>query len=130
MLKIVFAVLILAMLAGCGGSQQEKKFDTAAPEALPASVSGEILFKRNCSQCHLPTKDFIGPSLAGVEGRWKSQELLYKFIKNSQEVIKTDPYAKELFIKWKELPMLPYPNLTNADIDAILAYSNEASMTK
>ncbi len=72
-------------------------------------------------------KDFIGPALAGVENRWKSKALLYAFIKNSEEVIRRDTYAKELFEKWKQSPMLPFPNLTDADIDAILSYVNASS---
>ncbi len=129
MLRFVFAAAIISTMLACGSSQQEKKITTGTA-AEPEAVSGEILFKRNCAQCHLPNKDFIGPALAGVESRWKSKDLLYKFIRNSQEVIKTDPYAKELFIKWKELPMLPYPQLTDAEIESILAYSNEAPATK
>lgn len=129
MLKFFTGAVLLAAIISCSNSSQEKSSDTT-PASVPESVSGEMLFKRNCAQCHLPNKDFIGPALAGVESRWKSKDLLYKFIRNSQEVIKTDPYAKELFIKWKELPMLPYPQLTNEDIDAILAYSNETAATK
>jgi cytochrome c551/c552 len=129
MLRFLFAAALFSAMLACGSSQQEKKFATE-PSSDAESVSGEVLFKRNCSQCHLPNKDFIGPALAGVESRWKSKDLLYKFIRNSQEVIQTDPYAKELFIKWKELPMLPNPNLTDAAIYAILTFINEGSATR
>ena len=130
MLRIVFVLSALLLMAGCNEAPQERKFDAPEVETVTESVSGEMLFKRNCAQCHLPNKDFMGPALAGVEARWKSKELLYKFIRNSEEVIKTDAYAKELFIKWKELPMLPYPQLTDEEIDAILVYSNQPVVSK
>ena len=79
-------------------------------------------------QCHLPNKDFAGPALAGVEKRWKDKQLLYAYIRNSQEVIAKDKYAAELFKKWNEAVMLPFPDLTNAEIDAILEYCNQVGI--
>ena len=122
MIRIFFTLSILFVLAGCN-DQKEKKDSNA----VAAETTGEQLFRTNCSQCHLPAKDFVGPALAGVEGRWKSKELLYEYVKNSQAVIAKDDYAKALFIKWKQSPMLPFPQLTKADIDKILAYVNDAA---
>ncbi len=130
MIRILFTCLLFAVFTGCGSDTEKKPTETVVANEAPAAVTGQVLFKRNCAQCHMPDKDFIGPSLVGVEARWKSKDLLYKFIKNSEEVIKTDPYAKELFIKWKEVPMLPNPQLTDADIDAILSYTNGSAATK
>jgi uncharacterized protein (DUF433 family) len=48
--------------------------------------------------------------------------LLYAFIKNSQEVISRNAYAKKLFEEYKQSPMLPYPQLNDEDIEAILKY--------
>ncbi len=76
-------------------------------------------------QCHMPAKDFAAPGLAGVEKRWKNKELLYEFVKNSQSVIQKDKYAKDLFDKWKEAPMNPFPYLSNEEIDAIFEYCNQ-----
>ena len=105
----------------------EKKQSTTNNNITPAQAQleqGEHLFKINCIQCHMPAKDFAAPALAGVEERWKNKSLLYEFVKNSQEVIKKDDYAAALFQKWKQAPMLPFPQLSNADIDAIFAYCN------
>ena len=52
------------------------------------------------------------------------EHLLYEFIKNPQEVIVKDTYAKELFAKWKQAYMQPFPNLSNEEIDSILDYCN------
>lgn len=83
------------------------------------------IFKASCSQCHKPDEDMIGPALKGAKSRWKDPNLLYAFVKNPQDVISKDAYAKELFEKWKSYPMQPFPDLTNEEIDAILEYCND-----
>lgn len=125
-LKHVFCYAAVLLVISCA-SEQKKAETIIAP---PSAINGHALFTFNCSQCHLPHKDFIGPSLAGVEARWKSKELLYDFIRNSAAVIEKDDYAKALFIKWKQAPMLPYPHLNDKEIDAILEYCNNAAAPK
>lgn len=129
-MKIVLSIALIWLLASCGSSTSENNSLTAGTTEKETTLSGEQLFKINCSQCHMPDKDFIAPSMAGVESRWKNKALLYAFVKNSQEVIQRDPYAKELFIKWKQTPMLPFPQLTDENIDAIFAYCNEVAAAK
>ena len=81
---------------------------------------------------HLPltvsllAKDFAAPALAGAEKRWENKALLYDFVRNSAAVIEKNKYAADLFEKWKQAPMLPFPQLSNEDIDAILEYCNQA----
>ncbi len=84
---------------------------------------GEKLFKANCSACHLVTeKKLIGPGLKGAEERWESKELLYKWIKNSQEVIASgDAYANAIFEEYGK-SVMPAQPVSDEDIDAILAY--------
>lgn len=91
---------------------------------MPASeiANGEALFKANCASCHKPVEPYVGPALKGVANRWPSKALLYEFVRNSQEVISRNDYAKKLYMEYKESPMLPFPQLTDADIDAILKY--------
>ena len=119
MMKYFFVFFSFLLVVGCNNQKETNTVSTESSVDMP----GEQLFRTNCSQCHLPNKDFVGPALAGVESRWKSKELLYEYIKNSQAVIAKDEYAKALFIKWKQTPMLPFPQLSDADIDAILSYS-------
>lgn len=78
----------------------------------------------------MPDKDFAAPALAGVEKRWADKQLLYAFVKNSQDVIKKDKYAADLFEKWKQAPMLPFTDLTNAEIDAIFEYCNQVAASR
>jgi mono/diheme cytochrome c family protein len=88
------------------------------------AADGEKLFKQNCSSCHAITnKKVVGPGLEGVEGRWPDKTMLYKWIKNSQEVIKSGyPYAVKIYEENGKAQMTAFPSLADADIDAILGY--------
>lgn len=86
--------------------------------------NGKTLFKKECAKCHYITdKKFIGPGLAGVEGRWSSKDNLYAWIKNSSAFLKTgDKYANDLFTAFGGSVMPAFPQLDNQAIDDILAY--------
>ena len=85
--------------------------------------SGQALFSANCASCHAAHKDLTGPALAGVEERWGDKKRLYAWIRNNQAFLKTgDKYANELYLKWNKTQMNLFPNLTDPQIDAILAY--------
>lgn len=84
---------------------------------------GKALFSANCASCHAVNKKLTGPALAGVEDRWPDRENLYSWIKNSAAFLKTgDPYATNLYNEYNKVAMNNFPGLSNADIDAILAY--------
>jgi cytochrome c551/c552 len=72
-------------------------------------------------------KDMTGPALKGVEDRWPDKEKLYAFIRNSEEVIRNDKYARELWLQWNQTAMLPHPDLKDEDINAILGYIKATS---
>ena len=123
-------VLVFLSTISCGqNKEQEITTNTVPPAGTAAkgseSPDGKQLFQINCAQCHQKNQDFTGPALRGVSDRWKDKSLLYSFIRNSQEVIAKDAYAKQLFVTWKQTYMQPFPNLKDADIDALLAYCNE-----
>jgi mono/diheme cytochrome c family protein len=85
--------------------------------------NGQALFSANCASCHAVHKDLTGPALVGVEDRWGDNKKLHAWIKNSPAFLKTgDKYANELYQKWNKVAMTPFPNLSDAEIDAILAY--------
>lgn len=85
--------------------------------------NGQALFSTNCASCHAVHKDLTGPALAGVEERWGDKARLYSWIRNNQAFLKTgDKYANELYIKYNKTAMNLFPNLTDPEIDAILAY--------
>lgn len=124
-MKIVIACLLVVLLVAFGCNNNPEPKATMPEQTNTAAIDGEQLFKVKCAQCHMPAKDFAAPALAGVESRWPDKSLLYAFVKNSNEVIQTNDYAARLFAKWNQSPMLPFPQLTNEDIDAILTYCND-----
>ncbi|MDB5201892.1 MAG: c-type cytochrome [Ferruginibacter sp.] len=122
-LSTIFVFIVASILYSCQGQQSS---GDGVPVATSAEEkpSGAQLFNINCAQCHKRNEDFTGPALKGVEARWKDKATLYAFIKNSQEVIAKDAYAKGLFDKWKQTYMQPFPQLTDDDIASILTYVN------
>ncbi|MEP7267911.1 MAG: c-type cytochrome [Saprospiraceae bacterium] len=88
---------------------------------------GKVLFANNCAACHakdMKTKA-TGPALAGAEERWGSDEDMYAWIRNSQAVIaKGQPHAVELWKTWGPTVMTAFPNLTDGQIQSLLAYVN------
>ncbi len=114
-------ILICALfLAGCAQAKEEKP----AQATVAVTPDAAELFRVNCSQCHRPNKDLVAPALKNVRERWSDQEKLYRFIRNSQEVIKEDKYARDLFKKWNNAYMQPFPGLTDDEIKSILDYAD------
>jgi len=89
------------------------------------AIDGESVFKANCAACHKIDKDLVGPALRGAVSRWEensSKENLYKWVKNSSELIdEGDAYAKKLLSKWNNMPM-PSQAVSNEEIDALFDY--------
>ena len=119
-MKINFLFLLL-IIAGCNNAS-EKTEEEKRESAVAVNTNGETLFKANCASCHKPNEKYVGPALQGAASRWESRELLYAFVRNSQEVISRNAYAKKLYDEYNQSPMLPYPNLTDNDIKDILSY--------
>jgi mono/diheme cytochrome c family protein len=97
-------------------------FSAAIGNQLNAQ-DGKALFSANCASCHAVNKKLTGPALAGVEDRWPDKKNLYAWVKNSAAFLKTgDPYATNLYNEYNKVAMNNFPGLSDADIDAILAY--------
>ena len=97
-------------------------FSAALGNQLNAQ-DGKALFSANCASCHAVNKKLTGPALAGVEDRWPDKKNLYAWIKNSAAFLKTgDAYANNLYNEYNKVAMNSFPGLSEADIDAILAY--------
>ncbi len=85
---------------------------------------GQVLFKANCSSCHKLFKRSTGPELLGISEKYE-REWLYSWIKNSQELISSgDVQAMRIYNEYKQTNMNSFPQLSNEDIDDILAYTN------
>ncbi len=87
---------------------------------------GKALFSQNCAACHAIDKKLTGPALLGVQDRWTDQKKLYSWIRNNQAFLKTgDAYANNLYNEYNKTAMNLFPNLTDAEIGAILKYIKE-----
>lgn len=92
---------------------------------------GKALFQQKCASCHAVDKNLTGPALKGVEDRWPNKADLYRWIRNSAALIKEGhPRAVEVFNQYNKIQMTAFPELKDADIDAILAYINTAATAK
>ncbi|MDM1522288.1 c-type cytochrome [Empedobacter sp. 225-1] len=90
---------------------------------------GYELFEANCTACHQIDGDLIGPELRDVEKRVQEQaglgkEWLHAWIKDNKALRESgDAYANKIYADYNNTEMLAFPNLSDGDIDNILAYT-------
>ncbi|SFZ90741.1 Cytochrome c7 [Flaviramulus basaltis] len=105
----------------------------SAQEGDPAK--GKSLFNANCAACHKLDKKMTGPALRNVETRLSEsegldREWIYAWVHNSSGIIKSgDAYANKVYNEYGGAAMTAFPQLSNEDIDNILAYTAEAAST-
>ncbi|MBT1707994.1 cytochrome c [Fulvivirgaceae bacterium PWU5] len=121
---VLVAILTCVLSAGYGF--------TSLPQGDSTQIlqHGEQLFRRHCSACHSVHREVVGPMLASVT-RKRSQEWLVRFIKNSEEVIKSgDPYARHMMDAFNNQVMPTFPMLSQQDIQSILVYIERESLVQ
>jgi mono/diheme cytochrome c family protein len=100
----------------------------AAPAATTGGgdpVKGKELFNANCAACHKLDAKSTGPALRGVASK-HDMAWIYKWVRNSSEMIKSgDAVAVKLFEENNKAVMTPFPQLSDGDIDNIIAYTSE-----
>ncbi len=121
-IKTIFAIIIGGFFSANPITENNKTISAETIDSKTLQPDGKQLFLLQCASCHHATRDLIGPSIYAVRSRWTNKNLLYQYIRNSNEVIKKDAYAKKLFIKWNKTVMTPFPKITNAEIELILNY--------
>lgn len=95
------------------------------------AAKGKSLFNANCGACHKLDKKMTGPALRNVEQRLSDEQGLDKawlvsWIRNSSALIKSgDAYANKVYKEYNGTAMTAFPQLSDADIDDILAYTAE-----
>jgi cytochrome c553 len=88
-----------------------------------AAQDGSQLFSTYCSSCHNPFKVVQGPALKGVEERVTDHALLVSWIKNNAAVLASgNQYFTDLKKQFNGVTMSTFPNLSTADVEAILKY--------
>ncbi len=101
----------------------------SAQEGDPAK--GKSLFNANCAACHQLDKKMTGPALRNVEARLADEQGLdrawiYDWVHNSAGVIKSgDAYGNKVYNEYGGAAMTAFPQLSEKDIDDILAYTAE-----
>lgn len=85
-------------------------------------AAGKALFNSQCAACHHLDKKMTGPALRGVGDKY-DKEWLYSWIRNSPEMIKSgDAQAVKIFNEYNQLAMTPFPQLSDEDLDNLLAH--------
>ena len=145
MINLMLALIIVTMLASCGGGSEQKTAPSASKAAVAndqdpmtnkgigpvkelvlgeltpeMAAEGEEIYKKMCSACHKPTEKFIGPAPKGIMER-RSPEWIMNMILNPEEMVKSDPIAKKLLAEFNFAPMANQ-HLTEEQARMVLEY--------
>lgn len=100
---------------------EEEKPSVAADLDQELVAAGENVYRmKACMSCHTFGEGRrVGPDLLGVTER-RDEEWLKNFIKNPDEMLRTDAVAKELLREY----LVPMPNqgLTDEEVTAVVEY--------
>ena len=97
--------------------------------------AGKALFNTNCAACHSLDKKMTGPALRGIEAKLSDEQGLDRdwiaaWIRNSAAVIKSgDSYGNQIYAEYNNAAMTAMPQLSDEDIDNILAYTAQEKAT-
>ncbi len=124
-------ILSLALMLSISLSSFAQEASPVAEAVTTAATSGgdaaagKELFNSNCAACHKLDGKATGPALRDVASK-HNKAWLYKWIHNSADLIKSgDAVAVKLFEDNNKIPMSAFPQLSEADIDNIIAYTSE-----
>ncbi|WP_313804993.1 c-type cytochrome [Flavobacterium sp.] len=121
--KLLFSLALILSLSLNSFAQDPAAAAPAAGAGDP--VAGKAIFNANCAACHKLDAKMTGPALRGVAEKY-DKEWLYKWIKNSGELVKSgDAQAVKVYEEYSKVAMTAFPQLSNADIDNILAYTSQ-----
>ena len=131
--KVIFSLVLMLGVSLTSFAQEQVAAPAEAakaPEAMAISPGGDVakgkeLFNSNCAACHKLDAKSTGPALRGVAGK-HDMPWLYKWIHNSSAMIKSgDPAAVKVFEENNKAVMTSFPQLSEGDIDNIIAYTSE-----
>ena len=127
-LRIPVAVLVVVLLAGCSGGEEDSysAADTSGAQTVPVEVpdlsdvasEGAELFTANCSECHGPT--------AG--GSSQGPPLVHKIYEPGHHADFSFVRAVEVGSPqhhWNFGDMEPVPGLSPEDLDKVICYVRE-----
>ncbi len=107
--------------SGASSNPESKTTNSLSGDDKELIELGKRVYKEKaCGSCHTIGKGrLVGPDLLGVTKR-RDEEWLRRWMKNPDEMIRTDPIAKEMLREY----MVPMPNqgLTDKEVEGIIAY--------
>ncbi|MCF6297827.1 MAG: c-type cytochrome, partial [Flavobacteriaceae bacterium] len=109
----------------------EKKDIAATTQTVDPKVAiGKKLFNANCAACHKLDKKLIGPPLGNMAEN-RSHEWLVSWIKDNNALRASgDQDAIDIFNEYNGMPMNAFPQLSDDDIAAIIAYTTAGDVKK
>jgi cytochrome c2 len=129
--KLILSLALMLSISVASFAQDAAPAAADATTATPAAssggdaVKGKELFNANCAACHKLDAKATGPALRDVASR-RDKAWLYKWIHNSSDLIKSgDADAVKVFEDNNKIPMTAFPQLSEGDIDNIIAYTSE-----
>ncbi|TRX22673.1 c-type cytochrome [Flavobacterium franklandianum] len=129
--KLYLSLVLMLSLSLTSYAQDAAPAATATPTASPTvssggdPVKGKEIFNTNCAACHKLDAKATGPALRGVGAKYE-KAWFYKWIHNSADLIKSgDAGAVKIYEEYNKVPMSAFPQLSEADIDNIIAYTME-----
>ena len=129
--KLFLSLALMLSISVASFAQDAAPVAVAATTAAPAASSGgdaakgKELFNTNCAACHKLDAKSTGPALRGISAK-RDMAWIYKWVHNSGDLIKSgDAAAVKVFEENNKIPMPPFPQLSEEDIDNIIAYTSE-----
>lgn len=127
--KLFISLAIMLCLSSNSYAQEAAAAPVAATTTATAPggdpVKGKEIFNANCAACHKLDAKATGPALRGVGNKYE-KAWLYKWIHNSSDLIKSgDAAAVKIYEEYNKVQMSAFPQLSEADIDNIIAYTME-----
>lgn len=91
-----------------------------------SAQDGKAIYNAKCAACHNVFKNSTGPALGGLEerGPWSDRKKLYAWIHNPAAFMANDTYTQGLKASHNGIMMTGFPDLKEAEIDAIVNYIN------
>ena len=116
------------IIAYTDGKTEAAAAPAAVAEVDPKVQLGKTLFQANCAACHKLDKKLIGPALGNIADR-RSDEWLKAWIKDNAALRASgDQDAIDIFNEYNGMPMTAFPQLSDEDIEAIIAYTTAGDM--
>ena len=118
------------ILAYTDGEPKEAPATAAVQEVDPRVAEGKKLFQTHCASCHKLDKKLIGPALGNIADK-RSMEWLKLWIKDNNALRASgDQDAIDIFNEYNGMPMTAFPQLSDEDIEKIIAYTTAGDVAQ